>query len=350
MDRAGEAPVRDLVGNARRARECDGQRADSSLRRFIAAAEGLRCSIGGRTRGRSVAAWCLAVLLLTGTARGQDADSVQEADTVVYPVWTTNLATKLTASQASFHNWTEGGISALSSTAQIAGDFIRESPTWKQSYETRLSFGVIKQDREELRKSEDLIRLKAAVNYAGDGFLKQFKPTATVGLRTQFAPGFNYEKNPFQNELSVLTPPVKVSDFFSPATFTQSLGLEYFSDWGFKQRLGVGAKETVVLINRFRTLYGLRESEMVRFQLGIESFTEIDKEIFKNVRLKSALGLFAAFNQDELPDMLWENLVVMKVNSWLSADFEFVSLFDRDISDALQIKESFSVGIALDII
>lgn len=304
----------------------------------------------GRTSYWFIAAWCLVLLLVTGTANAQDADPVQDADTLDYPVWTTNLAAKFTASQASFHNWTEGGINALSSTAQIAGDFVRQSPAWKQTYETRLSFGVIKQDREELRKSEDLIRLKAAVNYAGDGFLKQFTPTVTVGLRTQFAPGFNFEKNPFQNELSVLPPPIKVSDFFSPATFTQSLGLEYFSDWGFKQRLGVGAKETVVLIERFRFLYGLQESEMVRFQLGIEAFTEIDKEIFKNVRFKSALGLFAAFNQDELPDMLWENLMVMKVNSWLSADFEFVSLFDRDISDALQIKESFSVGIALDII
>ena len=99
-----------------------------------------------------------------------------------------------------------------------------------------------------------------------------------------------------------------------------------------------------------RTLYGVNASQAVRFQLGVESQTEFDREIFRNVRYKSTLGLFAAFNQEELPDMLWENLVVMKVNSWLSADFEFVTLYDRDIRDALQLKEILSIGISVLII
>ncbi len=288
-----------------------------------------------------ILACCLAFLLMGRRASAQDADTVQ------LPIWETELVAKLNASQASYRNWTEGGINALSSTALIAGDFIRESVAWKQTYESRFSFGVVKQDTLILRKSEDLIRLRATINYVGDGFMRAFTPTVSAGLRTQFAPGFNYEKNPFEDDLGQLDPPIKVSDSFSPATFTQSVGLEYASDWGFKQRMGLGAKETVVLIERFRVLYGLQPSESIRFQLGLESNTEVDKEIFENVRLQSTLGLFAAFNQEELPDMLWENLIVMQVNSWLSADFQFAAMFDRDISDAIQIKEVFSIGVSL---
>jgi hypothetical protein len=138
-----------------------------------------------------------------------------------------------------------------------------------------------------------------------------------------------------------------VSDFFAPAVFTQSLGLTYTTGWGFKQRFGAAAKETVILIRELRELYGQPADEEVRFQLGLESLTDLDREIFQNVRLKSALRLFAAFNQEELPDILWENLVEMRVNSWLSTDIEFVTLFDRDVSDALQVKEALSIGLSV---
>lgn len=282
---------------------------------------------------------CIAIVLMTQTA------AAQEADTVLYPVWEADLAAKLNASQASYHNWTEGGINSLAAAALVAGDFVRRSAEWTQTYESRFSLGVVKQGALNLRKSEDVIFLRGTVNYAGEGFLNRFTPTVSAGLRTQFAPGYNFEKNPFVDDPR--EPPVQVSDFFSPATFTQSVGLEYASTWGFKQRLGLGAKETVVLKEGFRTLYGLERSTPVRFQVGVESHTEIDKEVFENVKFKSTLGLFAAFNQEELPDMLWENLVVMQVNKWLSADFAFVSLFDRDISDEIQMKEAFSIGISL---
>lgn len=268
----------------------------------------------------------------------------QEADTVIYPVWENELAGRFSASQVGFQNWAEGGVNSLSAKSLISGEFVRKSVEWTHTYETRFAFGIVKQDTLNLRKSEDVIRLAGTVNYAGDGFLQKYTPTVALALRTQFAPGYKFEKNPFEGDDSL---PVKVSDFFSPATITQTIGLEYGSKWGFKQRLGIAAKETVVFIDRFAPLYGLQPGENVRFQLGVESKSQVDKEIFTNVKLSSALGLFAAFNQEELPDILWENLIVMQVNKWLSADFEVVTLYDRDISDDLQLKEALSVGISI---
>ncbi len=270
--------------------------------------------------------------------------AVTGVDVVVSPVWTSDVAARLHISQASYHNWTEGGVNTLASSAQLLSKAVRTTANWTETYESRLGFGVVKQDTLNLRKADDVIRLLATVKYHGRGFFRKFNPTAAGGLRTQFAPGFNYERNPFEDDR---VPPVKVSDMFSPATFTQSLGLTYSAAWGFKQRLGVAAKETVVLIEPFRMVYGVEPSGPIRFQLGIESFTEVEREIVKNVALKSSLGLFAAFNQEELPDMLWENAVVMQVNKWLSADVEFVALFDRDLSHKVQLKESLSIGFSV---
>lgn len=299
-------------------------------------------------RGLLLVAFLLSGVILTGTAGAQDADTVaEEADIVSYPIWERDLAASLRGSQAGHRNWTEGGVNTLAAATQVTGDFVRRSESWRQTYESRLGIGVVRQDTLAVRKAEDVLRLKSEMSYVGNGIFGRFNPTVAAGLRTQFAPGFNYDKNPFGDDRP---PPVKVSDFFSPATFTQSVGLAYTSEFTFRQRIGVAAKETVVQIPRLRTLYGQVRSEAVRFQLGVESHTEVDREVFTNVQIKSTLGLFAAFNQEELPDLLWENEIIMSINDWLSTNVEIVALYDRDISNALQLKEVFSIGISIAIL
>ena len=256
--------------------------------------------------------------------------------------WTKALTGKLSGTQAGFQNWAEGGVNTLAWSMGLDGRAEREDGAWTQRHTVRLSYGLVKQDTLDFRKAEDLIRLTSTFNYAGDGFLNKFQPTVAVGIRTQFRPGYNFEKNPFGDGR---TPPVKVSDFLSPGTFTQSIGMSYqHSEW-FRQRLGIGAKETVVLIDELRSLYAVSADKNVRFELGIEAFSEFDKELFENVHYTSTLGLFAAFNKPDAPDFLWENLVSMKVNSWLQVNFEWVFLYDEDVTSLVQVKEVATVGI-----
>ncbi len=284
--------------------------------------------------------WLGAVLaLLFGTPA-----AAQQAPADTAAAWKTSLIGKLSASQAGYENWAEGGVNTLAFTVSLGGKASRATGRWKQTYQGRLAFGQIKQDTLAFRKADDVIRLAAAWQYAGKGFFKTFNPTLGAEVRTQFAPGFNFDKDPLERGR---TPPVKVSAFLSPGTFNQSLGLTYTPVEWFTQRVGFGAKETLVLIERFRPLYGLDPDRSVRFEAGLEARTEIDKEILENVTFKSTLGLFAAFNKPDLPDALWENLIVMQVNEYLSVNFEFVTLFDRDISERAQFKEVLSLGVSL---
>lgn len=262
-------------------------------------------------------------------------------------MWKPEVVGKLAGSQAGFQNWAEGGVNTLVFTVGIDGKAERQSSNWKQKITSKLSFGLVKQDTLAFRKAEDLIRITATFGYTGKGFLDKLRPTIAFQARTQFAPGFNFEKNPFGDGRK---PPVKVSDFMSPGTFTQSIGLAYQVRPWISQRLGIGGKETVVMLKDLRTLYTLNRDETVRLEIGLEAFTDIDKEIFKNVFLKSTLGLFAAFNKPESPDFIWENVLNMKVNSWLQVNFEWSALYDSDISSKAQLKEVFSVGISYHII
>ncbi|HMB93569.1 MAG TPA: DUF3078 domain-containing protein [Rhodothermales bacterium] len=260
-------------------------------------------------------------------------------------IWRTEAMGQLAATQAGFQNWQGGGINTLAFSTGVKGKAKRGTERLEQVYQARFAFGLVKQDTLDFRKAEDLILLAATFQYKGDGFFKQFRPTVAADLRTQFAEGFNYDENPFEGE-DAEDVPVQVSAFFAPATLTQSLGLTYQpADW-ITQRVGLGAKETIVRIERFRPLYGVDPDQTVRLEAGLEAFTEVDKEVFENVTYQSKLGLFAAFNQVDQPDALWENLITMKVNDWLNVSFEAVTLYDRDISKDVQIKEVLSLGVS----
>ena len=269
------------------------------------------------------------------------------ADSQEVQKWSTDLVGRFSASQAGYQNWTEGGVNTFSTAANLSGSATGTTANWEQKHEFRLAYGVVKQNGLDHRKSEDLIRFNASLLYQGGGFFYTFNPSIRLEARSQFWQGFNYKKNPFDDGRA---PPVKVSDMFSPATFTQALGLSYEPSAWLTQRLGIAGKETMVIIERLRRLYGVDPDEAIRYELGIESRTDLDKEVFENVSLKSSLSLFLAFNQPDTPDILWENLITMKINEWLDVAFEFVTLIDKDISAEAQVKEILSVGLVLDIL
>lgn len=270
------------------------------------------------------------------------AQDVAPESTLTAPVWSTDLVGRFSATQAGYSNWAKGGVNTLAFSTGLNGRLDRTSATWQQKHEMKLSFGLVKQDTLEFRKADDEISTNSSVQYRGNGLFRLFNPTIAIQTRTQFAHGYNYKKNPFDDGRE---PPVRVSGFLSPAVLTQSLGLTYDpTDW-FTQRLGVGSKQTIVLIPRFRPLYGVPERGPALVEIGFESRTHVEREIAENVLLKSTLGLFAAFNKPDMPDLSWQNLIAMKVNSWLSVNIELEALYDRDISNALQIKEVVSVGV-----
>ncbi|PSQ91603.1 MAG: hypothetical protein BRD52_07580 [Bacteroidetes bacterium SW_4_67_19] len=309
-----------------------------------------RASVARAVRFFSGAA-LLAALLLGAPApsRAQEATPPASSDADSLGVWDVSLSAKFSGSQAAYSNWTEGGISTLALTAGIGGKANRVTRHFEQTYDLRLSFGVLQQGDRALRKTDDLIKLGAALQYEGEGFFRLFNPTVAATARSQFAAGFNYDEAPPElapDGAPAPDPPVKVSDFMNPGVFEQTLGLTYDPRPWFTQRVGLASKQTVVTIERLRPVYGLDPGSPARVEAGLSSMTEFDRRVFENVRYQSTLGLFYAVSgTDEWPDATFENIVAMQVNDWLGVDFELTTLYDRDISDELQVKEILSVGV-----
>ena len=290
------------------------------------------------------AALLAASFALTSAATAQDDPLTEEEG------WRSDLAASLAASQSAFSNWQEGGVNALAATSALEGSFSRITGRVRQDYEMRFAFGVLKQDTLDVRKAEDQVRLASAVLYNAAG---PFEPTFSADLRTQFAAGFDYDPGADEYPSLVYAPgqKLKVSDVFSPAFLTQSLGVTWDPKPYARARLGLGLKETIVGIERLRPLYGNKPDEAVRVEAGIDALLRFQREVFENVTFRSRLTSFYAFQGfSDAPDVLWENGLVMKVNSLLNVTVEGALLYDADVSEEVQLKEVLQVGIAYQLI
>lgn len=289
----------------------------------------------------------VAALVLATPALAQEPDTLTAADG-----WRSSLVTQLAASQAAFSNWQEGGINALALSLSGDGQFDRVVGRVLVTQEARAAFGLLKQDTLEMRKAEDVARYLLTADVLTGGVLR---PTASFGVRTQFAPGYDYSPTAEEyvedgTPILPFTPGerLKVSDFAAPAQFTQSAGIAYVPGGGFEARLGLGLKETLVSIERLRPVYGNAADEALRIQAGLDAGVKLTREIVPNVLLKSRLGAFQAFNQvgNVAPDIIFENTLAMKVNEFLNVNLDTATIYDQDISNDLQLKEVLSVGVS----
>lgn len=248
--------------------------------------------------------------------------------------------------QSSFSNWQSGGNNSLAFSCSLDGSFRKISDRWDKGHDIELGIGVLKQEGTKLRKSEDLIHYSYASGYS---FKKDGKWALFLDLdfRSQFAGGYNYEKNPFEEDMEL---PAKVSDILSPAYLTQSLSISFKNEKWFRSSLGIGLKQIFVSRAELRELYGLTEDKAVKFEFGISSKLKLEKEIVKNIKIDSVFDLFFSVSPKNNLNFRWNNKFDFKFNSWLQMRVELEMFYDKNIIDKLQIREVMSLGLIINIL
>lgn len=280
---------------------------------------------------------------LSAPALAQDPDTLTAADG-----WRQSLTASLAGNQAAYSNWQEGGVDALAVTGSIDGAFDRVIGDVLTTQAFRLALGALRQDTLNVRKALDVIRYAAAAEW---GVERRLRPAASVGLRTQFAPGFDYA--PVADDYPSLTvvpgEPLKVSDFAAPLILTQTVGVAYRPGGGVVARTGLGLKETVVSIERLRPVFGNAPDQGVRVEAGLDAELILERDLMENVSLRSRLAGFQGFGQigQEAPDVLFENVLLLKVNDVLNVTLDADALYDADVSEDLQFREALSLGISV---
>lgn len=282
----------------------------------------------------------LFVILLTGVYQsisGQVTETektlrTQSADTI--KGWKKGGVIAVSLAQTSLTNWASGGQSSLSvnGISSAFANYKKGTIEWTNSLD--IGYGLLKEGaNSRARKTDDKIDF---LSKFGKRAFKNFYYAALLNLKTQFSPGYNYPNDS-----------VKISAFFAPAYLLGALGLDFKPDAYFSAFLApLTAKLTIVTDKKLSDsgAFGVTPGESVLSEFGgylriIYTKNDFKNEFLKNIAFTSKLDLFSNYLKNPQNIVVnWENLIIMKVNKYVTVNFNTQLIYD----DKIKIKPSDS--------
>lgn len=263
----------------------------------------------------------LSATVLSAQVTDAEADLKKAVVTDSIRKWDKGALFNLGFSQVSLSNWNAGGNSSVSGNA-IANfhlNYASEKNSWENSL--NLGYGLLQQEDQGVQKTDDNIELNSKY---GRKASNRWYYAGLLNFRTQFMPGFNFPNDS-----------VEISSFLAPGYLLGAAGMNY----KYKDVLGlflspVTSKTTLVLDDSLsaKGAFGVEVDERVRYEFGGYLRANFQKEIMKNVKLTTTLGLFSNYiDNPQNVDINWDMLVLMKVNKYITVSLSTNLIYDHDI-------------------
>jgi len=263
--------------------------------------------------------------------------------------WKTGGLYNLNFNQAALSNWSAGGDKSalsLSTLLSLYAFYVDGRRNWDNSL--NLAYGVTNTTSLGTRKTDDRIDLVSKYGYDVG---KKWYLSTLFNFRSQFAKGFNYP----DAKTKVLT-----SNFFAPAYFLLSLGMDYKPNDNFSFFISPLTARVIVVSNDSLAsvgAFGVDSGKHSRFQLGSYASINYKANISKTAVYTGKLDLFSDYlRRPQNITLYMTNILAVKVNRLISMNFSVTLIYDNDIKSvksdgtvggpALQLQEIMSIGLA----
>lgn len=255
--------------------------------------------------------------------------------------WTKEFSAGLNFNQAAFSgNWKNGGINSVAFGSIIAGkaNYAKDRLTWDNEME--LLFGIVSNEGESSRKSNDRIFLDSKLGYKMSG---NWSTYFSLNFLSQFAKGYNYE-----NDSRTL-----ISNFLAPGYLTSSLGFEYKPNQEFALRLSPFSPRFTFVTDKDLYLtvpenYGVPIGETVRTEwLALQVYATWDKNLTETLNLKSRYQLFANYETLDWKtiDHRLDITLTAKITNLINVTLTSINLYDIDQDPGVQYSQALALGI-----
>ena len=292
---------------------------------------------------------CLAASLAHAQTPTPDAADTAQAQSP----WVRSGSANLTFSNVGLSNWAGGGVSSVSLGAVVNLQANRETDKSIWTNQLDLAFGLISQEGQEFRKTDDNLTFRTQYGYK---LTPRWSIAGMAQLRTQFAQGFRFEDDPNNpgEERSVL-----ISNIMAPGFLTTNIGSKYTYEKIFTATISpLTGKFTFVLDEELseQGVFGVPPGDHVRREIGSNLEAELKLQVMKNVRFQTDLTLFANYENYGSWDVNWNTLLVFKVNDYINTTFGTQLIYDDDIAiqqdngdvgPAVQFKNALTIGIGV---
>ncbi len=278
----------------------------------------------------------LTILLLVITSSAMSAVSSPK-DSIKN--WELKSIFGLNGTQTSFVNWAAGGRNNVSVLGFIDASAKFQKANMKWVTDFKYSLGGLKYidsigKSEGLQKTDDRIDISSSFGYE---FKSKWFYTVLAGFRTQSLDGFNFPNDS-----------VRISTFMAPGYVNISAGIEYAPSKSFNCYFSPIAGKVTIVNNQVLADAGsfgvakatfdadglqLTAGKRVRSEFGAYFRVKFEKEIMKNIEMKTRIELFTNYlvNPQNI-DINAENIFAFKVNEWFSASLIWNYIYDDDIN------------------
>ena len=281
-------------------------------------------------------------ILCAASLRLEAQDATAPADT---SYWKKKTEFGANFNQGSFStNWAGGGVNsiALGFVFNALGEYKKGKDSWRNDFQTQ--YGLVKNRGQESRKNADRIFFDSKY---GRQLTDKWSFIANVNFLSQLAPGYMYSTGPDNREVAK-----KISNIFSPAFITESVGLEYKPVPYFFVSFAPGAVRQTIVADRQLYVntpdqrnYGVPIGRSVRNEVALmQIVANFDKNIAENVNLKWRYMMFANYRELNAIDHRIDAMLTAKVNKYLNVNLGAIVLFDKDQSAAIQFAQTLALG------
>jgi len=287
----------------------------------------------------------LLLLLITYTgARAQE--TIVVPDTLAG--WDYGWVAGLNGSQASYSNWAQGGVNTIAITGNSTFRTYFRDGKFSYGFLLNTRFGKTRIDGEGTRKTDDRLSIRNRFLYDLGNEDSHFSIYGNLNFRTQFDRGFEYGED-------AADPDIVISNFFSPAYVTESIGLLYRPTEDLSFEAGLGLQQTIVTDDTVLTgasadennRYGLQEGDNFRNEGGINLGASYQRNISSNIILSSTAETFTNLNKSvSSTDVFFSNEFIGNLNNFINTSLRFDIAYDDDFSTELQVRQSITVGIS----
>lgn len=265
-------------------------------------------------------------------------ESIVVSDTLVG--WDYGWVTGLNGSQASYSNWSQGGVNNIAATGNSTFRAYYRENRYSYGFLINTRYGQTRFEDEGTRKTDDRLSIRNRFQYELGEEDSDFSLYTDINFRTQFARGYDYGAGPDGED-------ILISSFLAPAYFSQNAGLAYSPGEQFSFQAGIGLRQTIVREPELVTLYGLAEGETVRNEAGVNLGASYEHSISTNLVLSSSLETFTNVGSHlTSTDIYFSNEVVGRINDLLNASIRLDLAYDDDFSNEIQIHQSLSIGLS----
>ena len=280
-------------------------------------------------------------LLFAGIA----AVAQEEQDSI--KVWTRGGNISFLFNQSTFNNWMAGGENNFSGNLGLNYDFNYKKGDWSWDNKIIAEYGIVKTKNAEFeKKTNDRLEFNSVL---GKKASEYWYYSFFLNFKTQFTDGYNYT-----NVEGVEVRGDAVTQFMSPAYLTFGPGMLWKKSDNLKVNLAP-ATSKITFVNSDYTseasyvegsYFGVDANKSMRYELGFYASGYYKFQAMENVSIENILSLYSNYLEDpQNVDVDYQLNVVMTINKYLSANFNFQTIYDDNAFRGFQTRQVFGVGV-----